>query len=36
MIDPKKQAEIVHKSLKKRYRKEKRFRAYGILAITIA
>jgi len=36
MIDPKKQAEIVHSSLKKRYRKEKRFRAYGILAITIA
>ena len=30
------QAEIVRKSLKKRYRKEKRFRAYGILAIAIA
>ena len=30
------QAEIVRKSLKKRYRKEKRFRAYGILAIMIA
>ena len=29
-------AEIVRKSLKKRYRKEKRFRAYGILAIAIA
>lgn len=36
MIDPKKQAEIVHSSLKRRYRKERRFRAYGILAITIA
>ena len=30
------QAELVRKSLKKRYRKEQRFRAYGILAITIA
>ena len=30
------QAEIVRQSLKKRYRKEKRFRAYGILAIAIA
>lgn len=30
------QAEIVRKSLKRRYRKEKRFRAYGILAIAIA
>lgn len=30
------QAEIVRRSLKKRYRKEKRFRAYGILAIAIA
>lgn len=36
MIDPKKQAEIVHRSLKRRYQKERRFRAYGILAITIA
>lgn len=30
------QAEIVRNSLKKRYRKEKRFRAYGVLAIAIA
>ncbi|MDY6890514.1 MAG: phosphate ABC transporter permease PstA [Pseudomonadota bacterium] len=30
------QAEIVRKSLKKRYRKEMRFRAYGIVAILIA
>ncbi|MFN2361570.1 MAG: phosphate ABC transporter permease PstA [Marinobacter sp.] len=30
------QAEIVRRSLKKRYRKERRFRAYGILAIAIA
>lgn len=36
MIDPTKQAEIVQKSLKRRYRKERRFRAYGILGITIA
>lgn len=28
--------EIIRKSLKRRYRKEKRFRAYGILAIAIA
>lgn len=30
------QAEIVRRSLKRRYRKERRFRAYGILAIAIA
>ncbi|MFC4259815.1 phosphate ABC transporter permease PstA [Marinobacter lacisalsi] len=30
------QAEIVRKSLKRRYRKERRFRAYGIVAIAIA
>lgn len=30
------QADIVRKSLKRRYRKEMRFRAYGILAIAIA
>ncbi len=36
MIDPKQQADIVHRSIKRRYRKERRFRAYGILAITIA
>ncbi len=30
------QAEIVRKSLKRRYAKERRFRAYGILAIMIA
>jgi phosphate transport system permease protein len=30
------QAELVRQSLKKRYRKEKRFRAYGMLAIAIA
>ncbi|HET8807168.1 MAG TPA: phosphate ABC transporter permease PstA [Methylophaga sp.] len=36
MIDPNKQAEIVHHSLKRRYRKERRFRIYGIVAISIA
>ncbi|MDT8310006.1 MAG: phosphate ABC transporter permease PstA [Methylophaga sp.] len=36
MIDPNKQADIVHRSLKRRYRKERRFRAYGIIAISIA
>lgn len=36
MIDPKQQAEIVHLSLKRRYRKERRFRLYGIMAISIA
>lgn len=36
MSDRTEQAEIVRRSLKKRYRKERRFRAYGILAITIA
>ncbi len=36
MIDPKQQADIVHRSLKTRYRKERRFRAYGIVAICIA
>ncbi|MEH6670954.1 phosphate ABC transporter permease PstA [Halopseudomonas sp.] len=30
------QADIVRKSLKRRYRKEMRFRAYGVLAIAIA
>lgn len=30
------QAEIIRKSLKRRYRKERRFRAYGIAAIAIA
>jgi phosphate transport system permease protein len=36
MSDQGSQAEIVRKSLKRRYRKERRFRAYGILAIAIA
>ncbi len=36
MTDQRSQAEIVRKSLKGRYRKELRFRAYGILAIAIA
>jgi phosphate transport system permease protein len=36
MTDQRTQAEIVRKSLKARYRKEMRFRAYGILAIAIA
>jgi phosphate transport system permease protein len=36
MTDQRSQAEIVRRSLKKRYRKERRFRAYGILAIFIA
>ncbi|MDI9244061.1 phosphate ABC transporter permease PstA [Marinobacter sp. CHS3-4] len=36
MTDQKTQAELVRRSLKVRYRKERRFRAYGILAIGIA
>lgn len=36
MTDRTTQAEIVRRSLKKRYRKERRFRAYGVLAIAIA
>jgi len=36
MTDQYSQAELVRKSLKRRYRKERRFRAYGILAIAIA
>jgi phosphate transport system permease protein len=36
MTDQRSQAEIVRKSLKARYRKEMRFRSYGILAIAIA
>lgn len=36
MTDQRSQAEIVRKSLKRRYRKERRFRLYGILAIFIA
>ncbi|WP_417547863.1 phosphate ABC transporter permease PstA [Marinobacter segnicrescens] len=36
MSDQSKQAEIVRQSLKRRYRKERRFRAYGIIAIAIA
>lgn len=36
MTDQTTQAEIVRRSLKSRYRKERRFRAYGILAIAIA
>lgn len=36
MTDQSTQAEIVRKSLKRRYAKERRFRAYGILAIMIA
>ena len=36
MTDQHSQAELVRKSLKRRYRKERRFRAYGIAAIAIA
>ena len=36
MTDQRSQAEIVRQSLKRRYRKERRFRAYGVLAIAIA
>ncbi|MEX0604565.1 MAG: phosphate ABC transporter permease PstA [Marinobacter sp.] len=36
MTDRTEQAEIVRRSLKRRYRKERRFRAYGVLAIAIA
>ena len=36
MTDQRSQAEIVRQSLKRRYRKERRFRAYGILAIGVA
>ncbi|EBA01535.1 phosphate ABC transporter permease PstA [Marinobacter sp. ELB17] len=36
MTDQRSQAEIVRKSLKRRYRTERRFRLYGILAIFIA
>ena len=36
MTDQRSQAEIVRQSLKPRYRKERRFRAYGIMAIAIA
>ncbi|WP_152205502.1 phosphate ABC transporter permease PstA [Marinobacter changyiensis] len=36
MTDQRSQAEIVRKSLKRRYRKERRFRLYGMLAIFIA
>ncbi|MEP1705627.1 MAG: DUF3333 domain-containing protein, partial [Marinobacter sp.] len=36
MTDQRSQAELVRQSLKRRYRKERRFRAYGILAIAIA
>ena len=36
MTDQRSQAELVRQSLKRRYRKERRFRAYGIAAITIA
>lgn len=36
MTDQRSQAEIVRKSLKRRYRKERRFRLYGMLAIVIA
>jgi phosphate transport system permease protein len=36
MTDQRSQAEIVRRSLKARYRKEMRFRTYGILAIAIA
>ena len=35
MTDQRSQAELVRQSLKRRYRKERRFRAYGILAIAI-
>lgn len=36
MTDQSSQAEIVRKSLKRRYRKERRFRLYGMFAIIIA
>ncbi|WP_404365427.1 phosphate ABC transporter permease PstA [Marinobacter sp.] len=36
MTDQRSPAEIVRQSLKRRYRKERRFRAYGVLAIAIA
>ncbi len=36
MTDHRSQAEIVRQSLKHRYRKERRFRFYGIAAITVA
>jgi len=36
MTDQRSQAEIVRQSLKRRYRKERRFRMYGMLAIFIA
>lgn len=36
MTDQLSQAELVRKSLAKRYRKEKRFRLYGIMAIAVA
>ncbi|GAA0844938.1 phosphate ABC transporter permease PstA [Marinobacter szutsaonensis] len=36
MTDQRSQAEIVRQSLKRRYRKERRFRAYGIAAIAVA
>lgn len=36
MTDQRTQAEIVRQSLKRRYRKERRFRAYGMAAIAIA
>lgn len=36
MTDQRSQAEIVRKSLKRRYRRERRFRLYGMLAIFIA
>ncbi|MBQ0815307.1 MAG: DUF3333 domain-containing protein, partial [Marinobacter sp.] len=36
MTNPGPQAELVRRSLKRRYRKERRFRCYGIAAISIA
>ena len=36
MTDQTSQAELVRQSLKRRYRKERRFRAYGVMAIAIA
>ena len=36
MTNPGSQAELVRRSLKRRYRKERRFRFYGIAAISIA
>ena len=36
MTDQRSQAEIVRQSLKRRYRKERRFRVYGLVAIFIA